>query len=231
MNKNYDCLFNYIDPVHRYRILEINDFRFLFNGFTIGLKDLKTLSGEIRVLDLLNPYRIKTLDKTSKARAKDAIIKDFSVIKSEKTDIYFIKFTLSEKALNFILRYFRGSDRTFRKYKVEFSKSERSLLWKLKNSKSLKFNHKDWTDEEYEAFENPIQNLPTEWDYKKDEYEERRRLFLLNRKARKYMREFKKLPKVPQEKKPKTEFLKNSIEVKQGGIVFNGLGEIKRVEG
>lgn len=209
--------------------LESNEFRFLFNSFTVGLKDLKELKGKIRVLDLLSPYRLKTLDNTARVRAKDALITNFEVIKGENTDIYFIRFKLSKKAIDFILRYFRGFDRTYRKYKVEFSKNERSLIWRLKNNEPLTFNNKDWTDEEYEKYENPIQHLPTEWDYKMMIKEEKKRNFLIRREIKKYRQEFKTLPKVEPQKQISKNTLKN-LEIKQGGVVYNGFKEVKRIE-
>lgn len=231
------------------RILEINQFKSLFSNLTISLKDMEEMDEEIRVIDILNHYRFKTLPKTIQNRCKTAKITDFGVVKGKETDMRFITFNFDNKTVELISKYFQSSDRTFRKYKVEFSKAERSLLWKLKNTEKLLPDHRNEVDTreaidlnsiirelpEYEEFKNEKQHKPTEYEVgmeikrrKAREHSEKQKLTILHNRWRLLgMPEIK--PSVKEVKiKPDTEFLKNSVEVKQGALVFNGLGEFKR---
>lgn len=250
MDKNLEKLLIFIDPVRDYRMLEFNEFKSLFADLTISLKDMEELEEEIRVLDLLNHYRFKTLPKSIQNKCKTAKIKDFAVIKGKGTDLRFVTFTLDEKSFEIISDYFRAYDRTYRRYKVEFSKAERSLLWKLKNTNKVLSDHRNEVDTresidlngitrelpEYKEFENPKQQKLTEYEVRMEANKRRRakraqknKLTVLKNRWRLLgMPNMKTICKEKEVKKPDTEFLKNSVEVKQGGIVYNGLGEFKR---
>lgn len=154
--------------------IELNEFRKLFNGFTVGLRDLKELEGNIKVIDILNPYKLKILPKNVEMMAKNAEITNFKVIHGKNTDLFFVQFELSRKALTIIERIFKPSDRSYRKYKVEFSKKERSLLWKLKNKPQNV--HKDIYEEDgVPAWENQPQKFLSEAEWRFNLYLERKR--------------------------------------------------------
>lgn len=230
--------------------LEINQFKFLFADLTISLKDMEDLENEIMVIDLINHYRFKTLPKKVQNKCKTAKITDFKVIKGKGTDLRFVNFTMDKRTVELITTYFRSSDRSYRKYKVEFNKSERSLLWKLKNTGKLLPDHRNEVDTreaidlngitrelpEYEEFKNTKQAKPTEYEVgmeikrrKAKEHKKKQELIIINNRWRLLgMPNIQTICKKEVKVKLDTEFLKNSVEVKQGGIVFNGLGEFKR---
>lgn len=229
--------------------LEINQFKFLFADLTISLKDMEDLENEIRVVDLINHYRFKTLPKKVQNKCRTAKITDFKVVKGKGTDLRFITFTMDNRTVELISTYFRGSDRSYRKYKVEFNKAERSLLWKLKNTDELLPDHRNEVDTreaidlngitrelpEYEEFKNAKQAKPTEYEVgieikrrKAREHKKKQELIIINNRWRLLGMPNKTICKKEEVKKPDTEFLKNSVEVKQSGIIFNGLGEFKR---
>ena len=154
--------------------MEINNFRTLFCGFIISLHDLKETDGFVPLVEILNPYRLKILPMGAKNTVKHAKINILSISKGFNTDLVFIEFQLDNKAVEFIFKSLRPSDRSYRKYKLEFSKAERSLLWKIKNKPQNV--HKDILEEDgVPAWENQPQQFLSESEWRFNLYLERQR--------------------------------------------------------
>lgn len=123
--------------------LEFKSFCKLFYYCTVNMNVLEQLSDEISIFDILNQYRIKTLKDKDIEKIKDIRIYDFGIFKGLNTDLVFVTFKIKPLHLNRLETVFNPSDRSFRRYKTEFTKSERKLLFKLKNNDAYEYNHRD----------------------------------------------------------------------------------------
>lgn len=154
--------------------IELNNLRTLFCGFLVGLSDLKTTNGFVPLIEVLNPYRLKVLPIGAQNAVKKAKINILSISKGFGTDTVFIEFQLDNKALDFIFKTLRPSDRAYRKYKLEFTKSERSLIWRLRNQPQD--IHKDiWEEDGVPAWENQPQKFLSEAEWRWELQMERKR--------------------------------------------------------
>lgn len=165
--------FKSIDPAWA-NTLEINNFRRYFGDFIIGLRELEPTNGFKPLTEILNPYRIKILPKSAQNRAKKAKIDIYLIEKGFGTDLIFVSFYISPEAMDWISSFIRPFDGAYKKYKIEFSKTERSLLWKLKNQP--KDVHKDIREEDgVPAWENQPQQFLSESEWRFNLYLERQR--------------------------------------------------------
>lgn len=205
--------------------LEFKAFCKMFYYFTVSIKILKELNGDISVFDVLNHYKTKTLTDRDLYKLKDVKLYNFKCFKGVNTDLMFISFKISNIDLNKVNAVFNPSNRTYRKYKYEFSKFERSLIFKLKNTDKYEYNHKDCISEslqidlngEYsvlpleKTYINTSQNFETEYEFKKRKKEEKwkeiKRKQKLKSEAIKSLRLWKKIemPRLPWYKKEKKE--------------------------
>lgn len=160
--------------VSQVKRMEINAFRALFCSFVVGLKDLQPTNGFVPLVEVLNPYRTKILPTGAKNAIKYAHINIKSISRGFNTDLIFIEFQLDNKAVDFIYKSLRPSDRSYRKYKLEFTKTERSLLWKLRNQPQD--IHKDiWEEDGVPAWENQPQKFLSEAQWKWEIHLEKKR--------------------------------------------------------
>lgn len=169
--------------------MEIKTFRDLFVGLIVGLRDLNKTNGFVPLVEVLNPFKIKILSKGAQTMCKKAQINIISIEKGLNTDLVFIEFQLDKKAVDLIYNTLRPSDRSYRKYKLEFSKFERSLLWKIRNNPQN--IHKDiWEENGVPAWENQPQKFLTEkeWRWELHLEKQRKRRMTIN-----YIRTLKKV--------------------------------------
>lgn len=171
------------------KIIELNGLRNLFCGFLVGFKDLRETDDFVPLIEVLNPYRLKILPIGAQNMVKHAKINIKSISRGFGTDLIFIEFQLDKQAVDFIYKTLRPSDRSYRKYKLEFSKSERSLLWRLRNQPQD--IHKDiWEEDGVPAWENQPQHFlsEAEWKWEKIMDKKRKRKIQVN-----YIRALKKV--------------------------------------
>lgn len=177
--------------------MELNQLRTIFCGFLVGFKDLKQTNGFVPLIEVLNPYRLKILPIGAQKMVKDAQINIKSISKGFGTDLIFIEFQLDDKAVDFIYKTLRPSDRSYRRYKLEFSKFERSLLWQIKNKPED--IHKDiWEEDGVPAWENQPQKFlsEAEWRWQLHLQKKRKRKIQLN-----YIKTLKKVNDIDMWKK------------------------------
>lgn len=204
---------------------EYKQFCTLFCNFNVGMKDLKEITGKTSVTDILNPYRCKILKSDDLNQLKTLKLNDFNVFKGLNTDLVFISFKTDKNTMNSLIRIFNGSNRAYRKYKHEFTKKERSLLFKLKNTDKYEYNHRDCISEslqidlngEYSVlplentYKNPIQTFESEYQFKsrkkREKWAEIKRKQQIRSNAIKALRLWKtiKMPRLPRYKKEKKE--------------------------
>lgn len=216
---------------------EYKQFCKMFYYFTVSMKILKELNGNISVFDVLNHYKIKILNDKELNQIKDIILYDFKVFKGFETDLVFIEFKISKLDLYRLKNCFNSSDRAYRKYKFEFSKFERSLLFKLKNTDFYEYNNRDCISEslqidlngEYsvlpleETYENPIQTFESEYEFKsrkkREKWAEIKRKQQIRSNAIKALRLWKqiKMPRLPEaKKKSKQKITVNDLKKERG---------------
>lgn len=203
--------------------LEFKSFCKLFYYFTFSMGVLEQLDGEISIFEILNQYRLKTLKNKDIEKIEDIKLYNFKVFKGLNTDLVFITFKIRPLDLNRIQAVFHPIDRSFRRYKVEFTKTERSLLFKLKNNSHYEYNHRDCISEavqigldgEYslspleETYKNETQSFETEYEFKarkkKEKWDEIKRKQSLRADGMKALRLWVKLgmPRLPRPEKKK----------------------------
>lgn len=160
--------------VSQMKRIEINAFRALFCNFIVGLKDLTETNGFVPLVEVLNPYKLKILPIGARNHAKSARINIKSIFKLYGRDLVFIEFQLDSRGVDFINKVLKPSDRSYRKYKLEFSKYERSLLWRIRNTPQN--IHKDiWEEDGVPAWENQPQTFLSESEWKWERYIEKKR--------------------------------------------------------
>lgn len=218
-------------------VFEYKEFTKFFYFYTVSMKVLKNLSGNIEVLDILNHHRVKLLSDNDLEIIKHIKLKQFDVFKGLNTDLVFISFEIKNLDFLRLKNIFNSNNRAYRKYKHEFTKTERQLLFKLKEHKKYKYNHKDCISEslqmdlngEYavlpleETYENLKQNFESEYDFKKrmesEKWNKIKKQQSLRADAIKALRLWKKIkmPRLPrQEKKSKQKITENDLKKQRG---------------
>lgn len=218
-------------------IFEYKEFTKFFYFYTVSMKVLKDLNGTVEVLDILNHYRIRLLSDNELELLKDIKLFNFKVFKGLNTDLVFISFEVKNLDLLRLKNIFNSNNRAYRKYKHEFTKSERSLLFKLKNNDAYEYNHKDCTSNALqldlngrmvysafeETYENSKQSFESEYDFKKrmesEKWDKVKKQQSLRADAIKGLRLWKKLgmPRLPRpEKKSKQKVTENDLKKQRG---------------
>lgn len=202
-------------------VFEYKEFTKFFYFYTVNMKVLKDLNGNIEVLDILNHYRIKLLSDNDLEIIKDIKLFNFDVFKGLNTDLVFISFEIKNLDLLRLKHIFNPTNRAYQKYKHEFTKTERRLLFKLKNSNVYEYNHKDCISNALqldlngemvyspleETYENSKQSFESEYDFKKrresEKWSEIKRMQSVKAEAIKALRLWKqiKMPRLPKAKK------------------------------
>ena len=217
--------------------LEFKNFCKLFYYFTVSMKILEQLEGEISIFDVLNHYRMKTLKNEDIEAIKDVKLYEFGLFKGLNTDLVFVTFKIRPLHLNRIKAVFNPSDRSFRRYKTEFTKTERTLLFKLKSNNEYEYNHRDYISNSMQldlngkivyspfeqTYENSKQTFESEYEFKtrkkREKWSEIKEKQAMRADARKALWLWRKIkmPRLPRpEKTNKKEITVNDLKKQRG---------------